>query len=161
MAWFSRNWQGIVLLWTLTSSTSGLIVMCPWTRSSRRVVYCVYVEQICGKVEAKPKPVLSFIEALHVLESMRAFLYAHSITGRYQVNIMNILNLEVLLHKWSWSLKKKSWDWNWQWEKYHWYMLFGLVNMQAHPTSIVFRIHSFLLGLPTKITNQGFTLGLN
>jgi hypothetical protein len=34
--------------------------------------------------EAKPKPVLSFIEALHVLESMRAFLYAHSITGRYK-----------------------------------------------------------------------------
>jgi hypothetical protein len=37
--------------------------------------------------EAKSKPVLSFMEALHAFETMRAFTYANNITERDQVNV--------------------------------------------------------------------------
>jgi hypothetical protein len=51
--------------------------------------------------EAASEPVPSFTEALHVFESMRVFMYAHDITKRDQVNIVNI---ERLLF----SLKRKG-----------------------------------------------------
>jgi hypothetical protein len=51
--------------------------------------------------EAESKPVPSFTEALHVFESMRAFMYAHNITKRDQENYVNI---ERLLF----SLKRKG-----------------------------------------------------
>jgi hypothetical protein len=51
--------------------------------------------------EAESEPVPSFTEALHALESMRAFTYAHNITKRDQANIVNI---ERLLF----SLKRKG-----------------------------------------------------
>jgi hypothetical protein len=51
--------------------------------------------------EAESEPVPSFREALYVFESVRAFMYAHNITKRDQVNIVNI---EWLLF----SLKRKG-----------------------------------------------------
>jgi hypothetical protein len=64
-----------------------------WTKSSQHVVCCV--EEMCGELgsgscmeevqggggdddnEAEPKPAPSFMESLHVFDSMRAFIYAH------------------------------------------------------------------------------------
>jgi hypothetical protein len=46
-----------------------------------------------GDDEAEPEPVPSFTEALHVFESMKAFMYAHDITERDQANIVNIESL--------------------------------------------------------------------
>jgi hypothetical protein len=40
--------------------------------------------------EVESKPVLSFMEGLLEFESLRAFMYAHDITKRDQVNIVNI-----------------------------------------------------------------------
>jgi hypothetical protein len=68
----------------------------------------LYIEEMCGAMgsgscieegqgdgggdedEAKSKPAPSFTEALRAFESVRAFMYAHDITKRDQVNIVNI-----------------------------------------------------------------------
>jgi hypothetical protein len=43
--------------------------------------------------ETEFEPVPSFTEALYALESVRVFMYAHNITKRDQVNIVNIERL--------------------------------------------------------------------
>jgi hypothetical protein len=50
---------------------------------------------------------LSFTEALHVFESMRALMYAHDITERDQANIVNIESLLFSL-KWKGSTKQMT-----------------------------------------------------
>jgi hypothetical protein len=64
---------------------------------------CKVVVMMMMTMTMKPKPVPmpSFMEALRVFESMRAFMYAHDITERDQANIVNI---ESLLFK----LKRKG-----------------------------------------------------
>jgi hypothetical protein len=52
-----------------------------------------------GDDEAESEPVLSFMEALHAFESMRALMYAHNITKRDQANIVNIEMLLVRLKR--------------------------------------------------------------
>jgi hypothetical protein len=49
--------------------------------------------------EAEPEPLPGFSEARNVFESVKVFFYAHNITKRDQVNIMNT---ESLL---SWKMK--------------------------------------------------------
>jgi hypothetical protein len=44
--------------------------------------------------ETESKPVSSFTEALHAFESIRMFMYAHNITKRDEVNIINIERFE-------------------------------------------------------------------
>jgi hypothetical protein len=51
--------------------------------------------------EAESEPVPSFMEALNVFESVRAFIYVHDITERDQANIVN--NERLLF-----SLKRKG-----------------------------------------------------
>jgi hypothetical protein len=55
------------------------------------VVVAVAVAVAAAVVVMMMKP--SFTEALHVFESMRAFMYAHDITERDQANIVNIESL--------------------------------------------------------------------
>jgi hypothetical protein len=86
----------------LGASTTGMhFDTCLWTWSSRHVV-CWEVDVVWrrGKVmvvvmtKLSPKPVLSFTEVFRAFESMRAFMYAHYITERDQMNIINIERFE-------------------------------------------------------------------
>jgi hypothetical protein len=96
----------------LGASTAG-VNFDAYVSVDQELVTCgvLYVEEMCGElgsgscveevqdgggddgVEAEPKPVPSFTEALHAFESMRAFMYAHYITERDQANIVNIESL--------------------------------------------------------------------